>query len=90
MGQAFKSMQNQRGFEYRKLDAIKIENLAKSFSKKYISNCGDERPISAIGDLDGPISVHYQRIVLKNHDWVMDHNLWLIHGSRFSKFRGIN
>ena len=34
MGQAFKSMQNQRGFEYRKLDAIKFEDLAKSFSKK--------------------------------------------------------
>ena len=34
MGQAFKSMQNQRGFEYRKLDAIKFENLLRNNWKK--------------------------------------------------------
>ena len=32
MGQAFKSMQNQRGFEYRKLDAIKLEIFCKSLT----------------------------------------------------------
>ena len=36
MGQAFKTMQNQRGFEYRKLDAIKFENLSQ---KTVIVHC---------------------------------------------------
>ena len=32
MGQAFKSMQNQRGFEYRKSDAIELKSEIFDFS----------------------------------------------------------
>ena len=42
MGQAFKSMQNQRGFAYRKLDAIKFQNLLLNHIQKNRSKYFDQ------------------------------------------------